>query len=51
MNFHFAKIYSHMTKIWKTTFSMEFLNEIWLKVGKHKYIYIFGIKFEKKYSV
>ena len=27
---------------------MEFFNEIWLKVGKHKYIYIFEIKFEKK---
>ena len=27
---------------------MEFFNEIWLKVGEHKYIYIFEIKFEKK---
>ena len=26
---------SHVTKIWKTTFPMEFFNEIWLKVGKH----------------
>ena len=26
---------------------MEFFNEIWLKVGKHEYIYIFEIKFEK----
>ena len=42
---------SHVTKIWKTTFPMEFFNEIWLKVGKHEYIYIFEIKFEKKYSV
>ena len=30
---------------------MEFFNEIWLKVGEHKYIYIFEIKFEKNYSV
>ena len=30
---------------------MEFFNEIWLKVGEHEYIYIFEIKFEKKYSV
>ena len=37
-----------MTKIWKTTFRMEFFNEIWLKVGEHEYIYIFEIKFEKK---
>ena len=34
-----------MTKIWKT---MEFFNEIWLKVGEHEYIYTFEIKFEKK---
>ena len=27
---------------------MEFFNEIWLKIGEHKYIYIFEIKFEKK---
>ena len=32
----------------KNTFPMEFFNEIWLKVGEHKYIYIFEIKFEKK---
>ena len=24
------------------------MNEIWLKVGEHKYIYIFGVNFEKK---
>ena len=36
-----------MTKILKTIFPMEFSNEIWLKVGEHKYIYICGIKFEK----
>ena len=27
---------------------MEFVNEIWLKVGEHEYIYIFEIKFQKK---
>ena len=27
---------------------MKFYNEIWLKVGKHEYIYIFEIKFEEK---
>ena len=27
---------------------MEFFNEIWLKVGKHEYIYIFEIIFERK---
>ena len=26
---------------------MEVFNEIWLKVGKHEYIYIFEIKSEK----
>ena len=31
---------SHVTKVWKTTFPMEFFNEIWLKVGEHEYIYI-----------
>ena len=39
---------SHVTKIWKTTFPMDFFDEIWLKVGEHEYIYIFEIKFEKK---
>ena len=42
---------SHVTKIRKTIFPMEFYNEIWLKVGEHKYIYIFQIRFGKKYSV
>ena len=37
---------SHVTKIWKNTFPMEFSNEIWLKVGEHEYIYICEIKFE-----
>ena len=32
---------SHVTKIGKTTFPMEFFNEIWLKVGEYEYIYIF----------
>ena len=40
---------SHVTKIWKTTFPMEFFNEIWLKVGEHETIYIFEIKFENNY--
>ena len=35
----------------KNTFLTEFFNEIWVKVGEHEYIYIFEIKFEKKYSV
>ena len=39
---------SHITKIWKTTFPIEFFNEIWLKIGEYEYIYIFEIKFEKK---
>ena len=46
-----SRKYSHVTKILKTTFSMEFFNEIRLKVGEHEYIYIFEIKFKKKYSV
>ena len=41
---------SHVNKIWKTTFTKEFFNKIWFKVGEHKYIYIFEIKFEKSYS-
>ena len=41
---------SHVTKIWKNTFPKEFFNKIWLKIGKHEYIYIFEIKFEKKRS-
>ena len=38
---------SHVTKIWKTTFSKEFFNKIWLKFQEHEYNYIFEIKFEK----
>ena len=30
---------------------MELFNEIWLKVVENKTIYMFEIKFEKKYSV
>ena len=30
---------------------VSLLNEIWLKVGEHKYIYITEITFEKNYSV
>ena len=29
---------SHVTKIWKNTFPMEFFNEIWLKVEEQEYI-------------
>ena len=39
--------YSHVTKIWKTTFPVEFFN-VWLKVGEYEYIYTYEIKFEKK---
>ena len=35
----------------KNTFPIEFFNEIWLKVGEHKYLFIFEIKFGKTYSV
>ena len=42
---------SHVTKIWKTTFPMEFFNEIWLKVGEHEYIYIFEIKVKKLFCL
>ena len=45
------RVISILTKIWKTTFPTEFVNEIWLKVGEHEYIYITEITFEKKYSV
>ena len=40
-----------LAKIWKTTFPKEFFNEIWLKVGEHKYIYITETTFKKNYSV
>ena len=33
--------------MWKTTFSKDFFNKIWLTVEEHEYIYIFEIKFEK----
>ena len=32
----------------KNSFPKEFFNKIWLKVEGREYIYIFGIKFEKK---
>ena len=39
----------HVTKICKkTTYPEKFVNKIWLKVGKHKYSYIFEIEFGKK---
>ena len=31
-------------EIWKTTFPTEFVNEIWLRIGDHKYINIVAIK-------
>ena len=39
------RVISILAKIWKTTFPKEFFNEIWLKVGKHGYIYITEITF------
>ena len=47
-NFSFEN--SHMTKIWRTNFPKEFVNEIWLtELGDCKYIYIAGIKFYQLY--
>ena len=46
--FSFREI-SHVTKIWKTTFPMEFFNEIW-RTRIHL-AYTYEIKFEKNYSV
>ena len=37
-----------MTKIWKTTITKEYFNEIWPQVGEHESIYITEIKFWKK---
>ena len=47
----YLTVVSILAKIWKTTFPKEFFNEIWLKVGEHKQIYITEITFWKKYSV
>ena len=44
-NFHFAKK-SHMTKIWKTTFTKEVFNEILNKLGDCEYNYIAGLNNE-----
>ena len=41
----------HVTKMWKTTFPKKFFNKICLKVDKREYIYIFEMKFLKKYYV
>ena len=38
-NRFFFCVISILAKIWKTTFRKEFVNEIWLKVGEHEYIY------------
>ena len=43
-------VISSVAKIWKTTFTKEFFNEIWLKLGDHEYIYIAEIKFGQFYS-
>ena len=50
-NWFLFRVISILAKIWKTTFPKEFLNEIWLKVGEHKYIYITEITFKKNYFV
>ena len=44
------RVISISTKIWKTTYPKEFFNEIWLKLGDHRYINIAEIKFGKYYS-
>ena len=52
-DFHFAKMSCNhnLKKKKKNNFPKEFFNEIWLKIGEYKFIYIFEIKFEKNYSV
>ena len=50
-NWFLFRVILILAKIWKTTFPKEFFNEIWLKVGEHKYIYITEITFFKNYSV
>ena len=49
-DFYFAS-FRFWPKFEKPTFSKEFFNEIWLKVGEHEYIYITEITFLKNYSV
>ena len=55
MNFRFANLLSHVTKIWKTVFPKEFFSKIGLKVieNNYKYIYIAEKKLlkKKKYSI
>ena len=43
-------VISILAKIWKTTFTKEFFNEIWLIIGDYEYIYNTNIKMEKFYS-
>ena len=49
-----SRIISILAKIWKkkkkkkNTFPKKFLNEIWLKVGEHKQIYVTEIILFKK---
>ena len=45
--FLFTKIVTCPKLKKKNTFIEEFFNEIWLKVGKREYIWIFDIRFEK----
>ena len=45
------RIISILAKIWKTFYPKEFFNEIWLKKGEHKYIYITEITFKTNYSI
>ena len=42
------RVISILAKLWKTTFSKEFFNKIWLKEGEYEYIYITEITFSKK---
>ena len=49
-DFYFAS-FRFWPKFEKTTLQKEFFNEIWLKVGKHEYIYITEITFFKNDSV
>ena len=45
------RVISVLANIRKTTFPKEFFNEIWLKVGEHKHIYLIEITFLTNYSV
>ena len=46
-NYQFSfRFISISAKIWETTFSHFFSNEIWLIIGDYEYIYITEIKLE-----